>query len=105
MKLNIVCSRCQVYEGVTSYLKLDTMSGWIGILPGHAPLISIIKSGRISCRTNEGMIYFDVNEGMLKFEDNEIKIFATDADQCMPEEVTAEAETEEGAGTKEKNRQ
>ena len=72
----------EVYE-----VLLPTLDGYIGILPGHMPLISAAKRGVISIRRmphdqDFQMEHFAVSGGVLEIEDNNLKVLVDEADHA-----------------------
>lgn len=70
----------EVYEVI-----LPTPEGYIGILPGHIPLISLASPGIISIRHNPGdrddqMDYFATNGGGIEVVDNVVRVLVDEAD-------------------------
>ena len=69
-----------VYE-----VQIPTMSGQIGVLPGHMPMISvathgIIKIRRKSSDPDDFMDYFVTNGGVIEVSDNVLSILVDEAD-------------------------
>ncbi|MCB9805560.1 ATP synthase F1 subunit epsilon [Candidatus Nomurabacteria bacterium] len=65
LKLHIVSGDGEIFQGEVDSLNLNTSSGYITILPNHAPLISSLDKGVISVRTKEGEKQFKAESGVL----------------------------------------
>ena len=50
IKLEIVTPAGKKYSGEIEYLKAPAIDGQIGILPGHAPLVTALKIGLLELR-------------------------------------------------------
>lgn len=82
----------EVYE-----VLLPTMSGEIGVLPGHMPLISVATHGVIKVRRkptdpDDFMELFATNGGVIEVADNVLSVLVDEADDS--EEIN-EAEAKE----------
>ena len=69
-----------VYEVI-----VPTLSGYIGILPGHMPLISVASTGVISVRrkpsdSDADMEYYATHGGVIEVNDNVLSILVDEAD-------------------------
>ena len=66
---------------------LPTMSGQIGVLPGHMPLISVARPGVISIRRNErdldvAMEHFAVSGGVVEVVGDLLRVLVDEADHA-----------------------
>lgn len=64
---------------------LPTLSGQIGVLPGHMPLISAATQGLISVRKasnlpDDMMEHFATNGGVIEVENNTLRVLVDEAD-------------------------
>ena len=64
---------------------LPTMSGQIGVMDGHMPLISVAVTGAIIVRRNaqdsdQQLEYFAVSSGVLEIADNTVRVLVDEAD-------------------------
>ncbi len=83
----------EVYEII-----LPTMSGDIGVLPGHMPLISVAKAGAISVRRDKShpddmMEHFAISGGAIEVSNNSLRVLVDEADASadISEEEAREA--------------
>jgi F-type H+-transporting ATPase subunit epsilon len=72
----------EVYEII-----LPTLEGYIGVLPGHMPLVSVASNGVISVRKNAGdpddfMESFASNGGVIEVSDNVLSVLVDEADHA-----------------------
>jgi F-type H+-transporting ATPase subunit epsilon len=82
LKLKIVTPDGVVYEDEVEEVVLPTVSGQIGVLPNHIPLISRLKSGEIEIRKNGTAIGIAVSTGFLEIRpNNEVYIVADTAER------------------------
>lgn len=71
-----------VYEVI-----LPTPQGYIGVLPNHMPLVSIVTPGVISIRHKEGdpdskMELFATHGGVIEISENRLRVLADEADRA-----------------------
>ena len=72
----------EVYEVI-----LPTLEGYIGVLPGHMPLVSVASTGVISVRKNASdpddfMESFASNGGVIEISDNVLSVLVDEADHA-----------------------
>lgn len=79
-QLEIVTPDRLVVNDAAEEMQIPGKSGYLGILPGHAPLISELAVGEISYRNAGGMHFLSVAWGFA---------------EVLPEKVTILAETAE----------
>ncbi len=77
MKLEITTPDTQVYEGDVSLIQLPGIDGSFEILNMHAPLISILKKGKVKVVDSlKQTLFFDVNGGVVEVLNNKVLILA-----------------------------
>jgi F-type H+-transporting ATPase subunit epsilon len=59
-----------------SSISLPGIDGSLGILEGHAPLITVLRKGTIKIEGAEGTQHFDVNGGVVEVLKNKVIILA-----------------------------
>lgn len=69
MHLDIVSAEKEVFSGVVEFVVVTAMLGEVGIKPGHAPLLTILKPGEIRLTLEHGQeeVYY-VSGGMLEVQ-------------------------------------
>jgi len=77
MHLDIVSAEKEIYSGVVQYLVVSAMLGEVGIKPGHAPMLTVLKPGEILVTLADGTedIYY-VSGGMLEVQPYHTTILA-----------------------------
>ncbi len=77
MKLEIVTPDKSVYTGEVSLVQLPGIDGSFEILNNHAPLISVLKKGKIKIRDDQDKEqFFEVNGGVIEVLKNKVLILA-----------------------------
>ena len=108
LKLVVVTPEKKVVETTADQVELPGQLGYLGILPGHAPLISLLTTGVLSYRTGGTEKSLAISAGFVEVagdsvsvladlaeEPGEINVGAAEKDLSMAEEElkTASRET------------
>lgn len=70
MKLEVLTPKKIEFQGEVLEIILPTMAGEISVLPQHAPLVSVLKSGRIKIKTKKEEIIIQIDGGILQVAEN-----------------------------------
>jgi F-type H+-transporting ATPase subunit epsilon len=100
MHLDIVSAEKEIFSGVVQYVVATGQLGEIGIKPGHAPLLTILKPGLVMITLADGqeMVLY-VSGGMLEVQPFYTTILADeveraeDLDEASALEAKRRAET------------
>lgn len=77
-----------VFEGEASSVVAPAWDGRIGILSGHAPLVTLLGAGELNLdRPGGGSDSFHVAAGVLKVESDVVTILTEYAADVPPEEI------------------
>jgi F-type H+-transporting ATPase subunit epsilon len=77
MTLEIITPESTVFKGDVSLVQLPGKSGSFEILNNHAPMIAILKKGKVKLVGNDKQTRFiEIEGGTLKVENNHILILA-----------------------------
>jgi F-type H+-transporting ATPase subunit epsilon len=88
-QLEIVTPEKMVVKDVAEEIQIPGKGGYLGVLPGHAPLISELAVGEITYRSNGSEHHLSVAWGFA---------------EVLPDKVTILAETSERPGEIDRNR-
>lgn len=80
MQCDVVSVKESIYSGAVSMLIAKGVGGELGILPGHAPLITLLKPGPIRVQLENGteeIIY--VSGGVLEVQPHVVTVLADTA--------------------------
>jgi F-type H+-transporting ATPase subunit epsilon len=80
-----------VYEGDADMVLLPGAAGEMGILPNHAPVLSVLQFGMIRVRSKGEDQYFTVAGGIAEVQPDQITVLA-DAAESVAEIDTQRAE-------------
>ena len=77
MKLEIITPDKSVFTGEVDLVQLPGIDGSFEILNNHAPLISVLKKGRIKIKdAHNKEQFFEVNGGVIEVLKNKVLILA-----------------------------
>lgn len=69
-----------VYDGGADMVILPGVNGVMGILPHHAPLLSLLKTGIITVTINNKTLIFSVKGGIVEVQPDQVTVLADRAD-------------------------
>ena len=88
MHLEVVTAERTVFAGDVNSIVASSVEGKIGILPGHASLVSLLQPGELSIKSGGDERLLFVSGGFLQVFDDEVVILA---DACeYAEEIDIE---------------
>jgi F-type H+-transporting ATPase subunit epsilon len=87
-KLEIVTPEKKVVDTAAEEVQIPGKNGYLGILPGHAPLITELAVGEIIYRENSGEIRLAVAWGFAEVLPDKVTILAESAER--PSEIDVE---------------
>ncbi len=77
LSVRVVSADRMVHEGEASSLVAPAWDGKVGILPGHAPMITLLGAGMLSLdRPGGGSLEVYVAGGVLKVEENRVTVLS-----------------------------
>jgi F-type H+-transporting ATPase subunit epsilon len=83
LRLELVAPRGPVFEGDVEMVVVPAVTGELGILAHHAPLVAELAIGQLRALTPEGRwITFAVAEGFAKVQFNKIIVLADTAEEA-----------------------
>ena len=93
MNLEIITAERSVYEGEVDMVIAPGLDGQLGILPRHAPLMTILKPGELTVKkSGEEDIYVAVSGGFMEVIGNRVSVLA---DACERSDEIDEQRAEE----------
>ncbi|MEP6768329.1 MAG: ATP synthase F1 subunit epsilon [Acidobacteriota bacterium] len=91
LKLIVVTPQKQVAEAEADEVQLPGELGYLGILPGHTPLVTLLKAGVLSYRSGGSAHALALSSGFAEVSDDVVSVLADLAEE--PADVdTAAAE-------------
>jgi F-type H+-transporting ATPase subunit epsilon len=106
IRCEIVSQDRMVYEGDVDIIIVPGVEGEMGILPNHAPLLSILKLGVLVIRYQGDEKDFTISGGVVEVQPNLVTVLADSAENVVEIDVAraeaakkrAEALLEQGPG-------
>jgi F-type H+-transporting ATPase subunit epsilon len=91
LQIELVAADRVVWSGQAREVLARTVAGDLGVLSGHAPLLSLLVPGVVEIRPLEGaeIVRVAVGDGFLSVSDNHVSILSEDA--FLASEVDAAA--------------
>lgn len=85
--LEIVTPEKQLFSGVVDAVTVPSITGYLGILPGHAPLLAELGIGEISYRISDRTEYMFCSWGFLEVLPDRVVILAQTAEPASDIDV------------------
>ncbi|HNX44804.1 MAG TPA: ATP synthase F1 subunit epsilon [Bacteroidales bacterium] len=77
MNIEIVTPDTTIFTGEITLAQLPGLDGSFEIMNNHAPLISVLKKGRIKILNKQQQVqYFDVKGGVVEVLENKVLVLA-----------------------------
>jgi F-type H+-transporting ATPase subunit epsilon len=80
LKVSVISPSKIGFEGEADALVVPAYDGLVGILYGHAPMVTLLGSGELVVRNDEAEQRFSVARGFLQVVDNEVSILAEEVE-------------------------
>jgi len=80
LKVSVISPSKIGFEGEADALVVPAHDGLLGILYGHAPMVTLLGSGELVVRNDETEQRFSVARGFLQVVDNEVSVLAEEVE-------------------------
>ena len=80
MRVFVVTPERALYEGEAAAVIAPAYDGLVGVLPRHAPFLSLLGTGDLVLRTAEGALRFHVSGGFVQVVENVVRVVAERAE-------------------------
>ena len=80
MKVSVISPSQAAFEGEASAVIVPAHDGQVGILYGHAPMVTLLGTGQLIVHDTQGERRFQVSRGFLQVVDNEVSVLAEEID-------------------------
>ena len=81
LRLEVITPGGVAFRDDVDYVEAPGILGYIGVLPGHAPLLYQIRSGRLQYRQGEEDHFLAVHWGFLEVLDDTVTVLAETAER------------------------
>jgi F-type H+-transporting ATPase subunit epsilon len=100
LQLLVVTPERKVVEAEADQVELPGAEGYLGILPGHTPLITLLRTGVLSFQRGGRSQAFAVSSGFAEIANDQVHVLADSAEGPAEIDVAA-AERERSAAEEE----
>jgi F-type H+-transporting ATPase subunit epsilon len=100
IELEIVTPEKQVVRDQVDEIQIPGKAGFLGVLPGHAPLITELAVGEISYRKSGQTTYLSVAWGFAEVLPNKVTILAETAERAEDIDVARAQQALQAAQTR-----
>ena len=74
LKVSVISPERVLFEGTARGVIAPAFDGEVGILPLHAPLMTVLGKGTVRLDTADGERRFEVSGGFLQVIDNQVRV-------------------------------
>jgi F-type H+-transporting ATPase subunit epsilon len=82
IELIIVTPEKSVVHEQVDELQIPGAEGYLGVLPGHAPLFSELKVGEVGYRKGDTWYFLSVAWGFVEVQSNQVRVLAETAERA-----------------------
>lgn len=87
MRVTVISPRRAIFDGDAASVVAPAYDGEVGILPGHAPFMTLLGEGQLTVREPEGLEHqFTVRGGFLQVVQDTVRVVAEHADSAAEDE-------------------
>jgi F-type H+-transporting ATPase subunit epsilon len=79
MRVTVISPERAIFDGDATAVTAPAYDGLVGILPGHAPFVTLLGDGRLSVRVDGQERNFAVRQGFLQVIDDSVRVVAEQA--------------------------
>jgi F-type H+-transporting ATPase subunit epsilon len=80
MRVVVLAPDRPVFDGEADAVSAPAYDGRVGILPRHAPFLTMLGVGQVTVRLGAGSKVFQVRGGFLQVADNTVRVVAEQAE-------------------------
>jgi len=84
MRVLVVTPERALFEGPASAVVAPAFDGLVGILPRHAPFLTLLGTGSLTIRSGAGEQRFSVSGGVVQVANNLVRVVAAEAKPLAP---------------------
>ena len=74
MQVTVISPEASMFDGEADAVVAPAFDGEVGILPGHAPFMTLLGEGTLTVRRSETVSRFSVRGGFLQVVDNRVRV-------------------------------
>lgn len=74
LTVSVISPEAMLFEGTTDEVVAPAFDGMVGILTGHAPMMTLLGRGTLRIGSGAGARTFTVEGGFLQVVDNQVRV-------------------------------
>jgi F-type H+-transporting ATPase subunit epsilon len=74
LTVSVISPEAVLFEGTTDALVAPAFDGEVGVLTGHAPMVTLLGRGTLRIGRGGGTQRFQVEGGFLQVADNQVRV-------------------------------
>ncbi len=86
--MDIITPERTVFRDEVEIVIVPAQDGYLGVLPGHAPLVTGIKIGVVKIRRDGEEFFISTSGGMMEVRPDQVNLVVTSAE--LPDEIDVE---------------
>ena len=79
LRVSVISPEAVLFEGDAESVVAPAYDGEVGILTGHAPMVTLLGRGQLRVGSGSGARRFDVQGGFLQVADNQVRVVTEQA--------------------------
>jgi len=79
MRVTVISPEQAIFDGDATAVTAPAYDGLVGILPGHAPFVTLLGEGRLTVRADGQDRNFTVRQGFLQVIDDTVRVVTESA--------------------------
>ena len=76
MRVTLISPDRSLFDGEASGVVAPAFDGFVGILPGHAPFLTLLGTGTLTVTTGGGTSRFAIDGGILQVINDVVRVVA-----------------------------
>lgn len=74
LNVSVISPEALLFDGSTEAVTAPAFDGQVGILTGHAPMMTLLGTGVLTIGSGGGTQRFNVEGGFLQVVDNQVRV-------------------------------
>jgi F-type H+-transporting ATPase subunit epsilon len=74
MQVTVISPEASMFDGEADAVVAPAFDGQVGILPNHAPFMTLLGTGTLTVRKAESVSEFSIRGGFLQVVDNRVRV-------------------------------
>jgi F-type H+-transporting ATPase subunit epsilon len=74
MQVTVISPEASMFSGEADAVVAPAFDGQVGILPNHAPFMTLLGEGTLTVRMAEAVSHFSIRGGFLQVVDNRVRV-------------------------------